>query len=78
MSANRFWVLMGRGLRQRCPVCGKGKVFAGLFKTYERCPNCNFYFEREEGYYTGAVAINLIEELGRFDRRPSRTRQQRP
>ncbi len=64
MSSNGFWVLIGRALRQRCPVCGKGKIFAGLFKTYERCPNCNFYYEREEGYYTGAIAINLaLSEL---------------
>ena len=53
-------VLIGRGLRQRCPVCGKGKIFRGIFQTYERCPVCNFRFEREPGYYTGAIAVNLV------------------
>ena len=53
-------LLLRRGLRQRCPVCGRGKVFSGWFKTYERCPVCNFAFEREPGYYTGAMAINLV------------------
>ena len=52
--------LLGRGLRQRCPVCGKGKIFRGFIKTNERCPVCNFVFEREPGYYTGAIAANLI------------------
>jgi uncharacterized protein (DUF983 family) len=53
-------VLLGRGLRLRCPVCGKGKIFSGFFKTYERCPVCHFIYEREPGYYTGAIAVNLV------------------
>ncbi len=60
MSAHGPFVLFARGLRQRCPVCGKGKIFQGFFKTYERCPVCHFVYEREPGYYTGAMAINLI------------------
>lgn len=52
--------LLARGLRQRCPVCGKGKIFKGWLKTYERCPVCHFTYEREPGYYTGAIAANLI------------------
>lgn len=61
MKAGRhFRLLLRRGLRQRCPVCGRGKIFAGFFKTYERCPVCGFEFEREPGYYTGAMAVNLV------------------
>lgn len=60
MSSSSPLVLLARGVRQRCPVCGKGKVFRGIFKTYERCPVCNFTYERESGYYTGAIAVNLI------------------
>lgn len=67
MASSSLPVLLMRSLRQRCPVCGKGKIFSGqgkpftrLFETYERCPNCKFIYEREPGYYTGAVAINLI------------------
>jgi len=55
-----FMLLLRRGLRQRCPVCGRGKIFAGFIKTYEKCPVCGFEFEREPGYYTGAMAINLV------------------
>ena len=54
------FLLLRRGLRQRCPVCGRGKIFSGWFKTYERCPVCNFAYEREPGYYTGAMAVNLV------------------
>lgn len=53
-------LLLKRGLRQRCPVCGRGKIFSGIFKTYERCPVCGFVYERESGYYTGAIAVNLV------------------
>jgi uncharacterized protein (DUF983 family) len=53
-------LLLKRALRQRCPVCGRGKVFSGWFKTYERCPVCNFAYEREPGYYSGAMAVNLV------------------
>jgi len=27
---------------------------------YQRCSVCNFRFEREEGYFTGAMAVNLV------------------
>jgi len=30
------------------------------------CPQCGLRFEREEGYWTGAVAINLIATEGLF------------
>jgi uncharacterized protein (DUF983 family) len=60
MPSKSLPVLLGRGLRLRCPVCGKGKIFSGLLKTYERCPVCQFIYEREPGYYTGAIAVNLI------------------
>lgn len=60
MPENSPSTLLLRGLRMRCPVCGKGKIFKGFFKTYEHCPVCNFAYEREPGYYTGAIAVNLI------------------
>lgn len=44
----------------RCPVCGKGKLFKSWFKMNERCPVCNLKFEREEGYFSSSMAINLV------------------
>jgi len=29
-----------RGLRGRCPACGRGKLFARFLKQVERCPAC--------------------------------------
>ncbi|GCE19946.1 DUF983 domain-containing protein [Dictyobacter kobayashii] len=56
----RFLMLLMRGLLLRCPVCGQGKLFCGVFKMNEHCPVCQFKFEREEGYYTSSMAINLV------------------
>ena len=27
---------------------------------YEKCPVCGWRYEREEGYWTGAIAVNLV------------------
>ncbi len=53
-----------RGLLKRCPTCGEGKIFEGWFALVPRCPRCGLVFEREEGYWTGAMAINIgVTEL---------------
>ena len=56
----REFMLLWRGLLLRCPVCGKGKVFRRWLKMYEQCPVCHFVYEREEGYFSGALALNLV------------------
>ena len=42
-------------LRLRCPVCAKGRVFAGPFAMNEHCPACGLKFLREPGYFLGAM-----------------------
>lgn len=42
-------------LRLRCPKCGKGKLPAGLFKTAKSCSVCGLVFEKEAGYFAGAI-----------------------
>ncbi|HZU95761.1 MAG TPA: DUF983 domain-containing protein, partial [Planctomycetota bacterium] len=42
-------------LLQRCPRCLEGKVFEGRFQMRSRCPVCGLDFEREAGYYLGAM-----------------------
>jgi uncharacterized protein (DUF983 family) len=44
-----------RILKLRCPRCGKGSLAAGLFKTAKSCPNCGMLFEKESGYFAGAI-----------------------
>ena len=42
-------------LLQRCPNCLGGKVFSGSITMCECCPVCGHKFEREAGYFTGAM-----------------------
>jgi uncharacterized protein (DUF983 family) len=49
-----------RALTRRCPYCGRPGIFEGYFALRERCPRCGVLFEREEGYFLGAYALNLI------------------
>ena len=59
-SATSAVSLLRRALTRRCPYCGAGHIFHGWFALRERCPMCNSKFEREDGYFLGAYAINLI------------------
>jgi uncharacterized protein (DUF983 family) len=45
-------------LKQRCPRCLQGQVFVGLFRMYEHCPVCGLLFEREPGYFMGAMYLS--------------------
>ncbi len=56
----RFRAVFGRALRRRCPYCGGAGIFSGYLSLRDRCPTCGVAFEREEGYFLGAYAINLI------------------
>ena len=51
-------------LRQRCPRCRQGRiflcsVFRGFPKKHQRCSVCDLKFQREEGYFLGAMYISF-------------------
>jgi uncharacterized protein (DUF983 family) len=50
---------LGNGLRKRCPVCAERDVFERFFTIRERCPSCGLEFEREEGYWLGAMVVAM-------------------
>jgi uncharacterized protein (DUF983 family) len=56
--ANGFWNRLGAVLRQRCPRCCRGRVFRGLVTMNETCPVCGLKFEREQGYFLGAMYVS--------------------
>lgn len=56
--------MLRRGLTKHCPVCGSGHLFEGWFRMKERCPRCDYKFEREEGFFLGAYTINLAISEG--------------
>jgi uncharacterized protein (DUF983 family) len=50
--------------RQRCPHCCKGKIYAGGMQMNPRCPVCNLLFEREPGYFMGALYVSYALAIG--------------
>jgi uncharacterized protein (DUF983 family) len=53
-----FWPWLGALLRQRCPRCHKGRMFRGLFEMNDPCPECGLLFQKEEGYFLGAMYVS--------------------
>ena len=54
-------LLFGRALRLRCPACAGRPLFTSWFRLREACPGCGLLLARkEEGYYIGAMALNLV------------------
>lgn len=45
---------------QRCPMCLQGRMFAGRFRMHETCPVCGHRFEREQGFFQGAMYISWV------------------
>src|ERR1700679_3846090 len=50
-------------LQQACPRCRAGKiypssVFRGFPKMNDQCAVCRLWFEREEGYFLGAMIVD--------------------
>jgi uncharacterized protein (DUF983 family) len=54
----RFWILLSRALRLRCPLCGEGKLFRNWLVMHRQCPYCGVTFEREPGFFLGSIYIN--------------------
>lgn len=55
-----------RGLRGRCPRCGGGGLGESFLELREACPHCGWTFEREEGYWLGAMVVLFAAVEGLF------------
>jgi uncharacterized protein (DUF983 family) len=52
--------IIARGLANRCPNCGGNSLFkpGRLFDLHDACPDCGLKFEKDEGFYLGAMSLN--------------------
>ncbi len=52
--------VIARGLTNCCPNCGGGHLFKDgtLFQLNDECPDCRLRFEKDEGFFLGAMALN--------------------
>jgi uncharacterized protein (DUF983 family) len=58
--------IMWWGFTRHCPRCGSGHLFRHYLTMVPDCPRCNLHFEREPGYFAGALAINIMATGGLF------------
>jgi uncharacterized protein (DUF983 family) len=49
---------LGAMMRLRCPRCLEGKIWRRFLSMNEACPICGLIFEREPGYFTGAMVVS--------------------
>src|SRR5580700_6170847 len=52
--------IFARGLTLRCPNCGARSLARGPLAVHERCRVCSLLFEREEGFFLGAMVFNYV------------------
>jgi uncharacterized protein (DUF983 family) len=60
LDAPRLRRILGRALRLRCPRCGRSALYSGYFRMHERCAACGLRYEREQGYFVGAIYVNYM------------------
>ena len=51
---------LARGARLCCPVCGGARVFQSPFRVRPHCPACGAVFQREQGFFVGAIMLNVV------------------
>lgn len=42
----------------RCPRCLEGRIWRGFLSMHKACPVCGLVFDREPGYFTGAMVVS--------------------
>jgi uncharacterized protein (DUF983 family) len=52
--------IIARGLANRCPNCGGRALFkpGTLFELNQACLDCGLKFEKDDGFYLGAMSLN--------------------
>lgn len=53
------------GFRLKCPKCERGPLFQRRsFSMFAHCSECGLQFEREQGYFVGAMYLNYGATVG--------------
>jgi uncharacterized protein (DUF983 family) len=60
MEIARARVHLIRGLKLKCPACGLGQLYGSFFKMRDECQYCGLVFAREQGYFIGAIYLNVV------------------
>jgi uncharacterized protein (DUF983 family) len=60
MDTSRGKRILLRGLKLKCPDCGLGSLYRAPFRMNQHCEYCDLIYEREQGYFIGAIYLNVI------------------
>jgi uncharacterized protein (DUF983 family) len=60
MDIGRAKTVLLRGLLLKCPDCGRDWIYQAPLRVKHHCRNCGLIFQREQGYFTGGLYINLL------------------
>jgi uncharacterized protein (DUF983 family) len=60
MNWRRTRRILTRSLKLQCPACGETPLYQSPFRMWSHCSNCGYIFEREQGYFIGAIYANVI------------------
>lgn len=52
--------LLSRCVRLRCPSCGQASIIERPFHIKHHCPSCSVLFQREAGFFVGAIMVNVV------------------
>jgi len=58
------WNAATAALTLSCPRCGRRTLFRSFFTMNRDCAACHLVFEREPGYFVGAIYINYAATAG--------------
>ena len=48
-----------RAFLAHCPLCGERRIWKSFGEMVANCPTCDYRYEREEGYWVGAMVVNI-------------------
>jgi uncharacterized protein (DUF983 family) len=57
---------LARGLRCRCPRCGRGRLYRGLYTELEQCASCGARFDWYSGEVLGFLYMSTALLTGLF------------
>jgi uncharacterized protein (DUF983 family) len=60
MNTGEARKILMRGFKLKCPACGRGALYQSAFKMLEQCPSCGLVYGREQGYFVGAIYVNVM------------------
>src|SRR6202008_3862388 len=52
--------VLARSVRLHCPAGGKASIARRPFRIRKYCPACSSLFQREEGFFVGAILANML------------------